>query len=118
MAKTTTPKIVTRDSLKAMLEAADDEKRARIIGRALVRLFERQTADEKASDDTNRTNSVGFSNADAKSGSLTAKSFLKRGSLLKWQLEDWMRPVNGYPRICKYAKQLNDVAVQKAAMMK
>lgn len=106
--------IVSRDSLKQMIEAADEAKRQRIIGRALVALFDRQTADEKQSNDTRNHNTVGFSGADGKSGSLTAKYFLKHGKLESWQVEKWTKPAkNGYPRICKYAKQLNNIAVSK-----
>mgnify|MGYP000209306595 CR=1 FL=1 len=107
--------IVTKDSLKQMLEQSDEEKRARIIGRALVALFNRQTREEQASNDTRQFNNVGFSGADAKSGSLTAKYFLKHRRLEKWQIERWLKPSkNGYPRICKYAAQLNEVACEKA----
>jgi hypothetical protein len=85
-----------------------------IVGRALVALFDRQTQDEKAVNDTNKLNTVGFSAADAKSGSLTAKFYLKHNRLEDWQVEKWTRLIKGYARLCKYARQLNDVAVRKA----
>ena len=82
-----------------------------MVGRALVHLFNRQTQDEKATDDTRHNNLRGFTPADAKSGSITAKTFLKRKVLLDWQLERWTKPnVKGIPRIAKYHSQLNDVA--------
>lgn len=108
--------IVSQNSLQLMLEDATTEKRIRIIGRALVALFERQTEAEKASNDTRVWNAVGFSGADGKAGSLTAKYFLKHGTLLDWQVERWMKPQkNGYARLCKYHRQLNQIAVAKRA---
>lgn len=108
--------IVTAQSLNEMIVKADAEKRVHIIGRALVALFDRQTKDEKVLNDTNRWNMVGFSGADAKSGSLTAKYYLKHKTLLEWQIDRWMKTQrNGLPRLCKYWKQLNEIAVEKAA---
>ena len=108
--------IVTKQSLAQMLNGADEAKRAQIIGRALVALFERQTAAEQSSDSTDQSNSIGFASCDARSGSLTAKSFLKNRTLLTWQVDRWMAPQrNGLPRICKYDRQLNEIAAEKAA---
>lgn len=108
--------IVTKDSLQRMLTDAEDPKRAQIIGRALVVLFERQTASEKAAATTDENNNIGFAGCDAKSGTLTAKYFLKHKTLADWQIEKWMKlSSSGYFRICKYAKQLNEAAIIKAA---
>jgi hypothetical protein len=108
--------IVTRTTLKKMLEEADTTKRAHIIGRALVALFDRQTDAEQQRNDTEVLNDIGFAGSDAKAGSLTAKYFLKHRTLLDWQVEKWMKPTkNGYPRICRYARQLNEVAEYKNA---
>jgi hypothetical protein len=107
--------IVTKQSLARMLNEADATKRAHIIGRALVALFERQTAAEQSSDSTDQSNSIGFASCDARGGSLTAKSFLKNRTLADWQVEQWIRPQrNGLPRICKYDRQLNEIAEEKA----
>jgi len=108
------PAIVTRDTLRSMLNVADTERKVQIIGRALVRIFEGQTAAEKVQNDTTEDNGIGFSGADAKAGTLTAKYFLKHRNLLDWQLEKWMALSGGYPRICKYHKQLNAIAEKKA----
>lgn len=106
--------IVTRESLRAMIIDQPHEKVQHVIGRALVALFERQTASEKASDGTTEDNGVGFAGADAKGGSLTAKSYLARKSLVGWQVEKWARVgTNGFPRICKYHRQLNEIAVAR-----
>jgi hypothetical protein len=110
------PAIVTRQSLQAMLDQADEQRRQQIIGRALVVLFERQTEAEKQTNDTKEDNGVGFAGCDAKSGTLTAKYFLKHRALLDWQVEKWLkRGSNGFYRICKYAGQLNEAAVARAA---
>lgn len=119
MARASTPKLVTRESLQAMIDKAikenDTRRLSAIIGRALVVLFDRQTQDEKESNDTNRTNSIGFSSSDARQGSITAKTFLKRGELKQFQLDMWTaRQANGFSKITKYVKQLNEHAVRKA----
>lgn len=109
--------IVTRNSLQHMLDAASPEKLQAIVGRALVALFDRQTRDEKAINDTQVWNAVGFSGADGKSGSLTAKYYLKHKKLEDWQVARWTKKgKNGFARLCKYHKQLNDIAEHKAAV--
>jgi hypothetical protein len=116
MAKTKVQPIVTRESLARMLLEADDVKRQHIIGRALVALFKRQTQAEQANLTTQVDNGVGFTGGDAIGGSLTAKSYLARRQLQPWQVEKWTRTgSNGFPRICKYAKQLDEIARERAA---
>lgn len=106
--------LVTKESLVRLL---DSGRRADVVGRALVAIFKiNQTADEQSSNDTRQFNGIGFSGADARSGSITAKYYIKHGRLLEWQVDRWTALTkNGYPRLCKYAKQLNEIAVQKAA---
>ena len=108
--------IVTKDSLRRLLETNDEALKARIIGKALVVIFKNQTATERTCNTTAENNGVGFTGADAKGGCLTAKSFIKNGTLLDWQVAKWMRPAkDGYPRLCKYYRQLNAAAEAKAA---
>jgi len=110
MAKQTA--IVTRESLRTMLQNPNREYVVKVVGRALVRLFERQTEAEKASNDTNVDNGIGFAGCDAKSGSLTAKYYLKHKQLQDWQLERWVKAeASGFPKLCKYHRQLNEVAL-------
>lgn len=109
------PNIVTKQSLARMLNDADQAKRVHIIGRALVALFERQTEAEKSADTTSSDNNVGFSSSDARSGCLTAKSYLRNKTLAQWQVDKWLAPQrNGLPRICRYDRQLNEIAEEKA----
>lgn len=85
-----------------------------VVGRALVAIFNRQTEDEKNTNNTNRNNTIGFNGPDARSGSLTAKSYLKNNTLQDWQIDQWLKEDRtGYPRLCKYHRQLNEIAIQK-----
>jgi len=103
---------VTRDSLKEMVSRPDQEYVGKVIGRALVAIFKRQTEAEKKSNATLVYNDIGFAGCDAKSGTITAKTFMKYGHLLPWQIEKWLKVgANGYPRICKYHAQLNEIAM-------
>lgn len=115
MARTSKPTpIVTKDSLREMLSSPNQEYVIQVVGRALVGIFERQTASEKSSNHTEVHNGIGFAGCDARSGTLTAKSFLKNKTLLDWQLAQWTRVgASGYPRLCKYSKQLNQIALEK-----
>ena len=115
--------LITRDSLKDML---DTDKYGReyveqVIGRALWALFQRQTESERVGNYTSNVNSIGFSGADAHSGSITAKYWKKHGNLgaekgESWRMEKWLKKANnGYPRLCKYAAQLNEIATKRGA---
>lgn len=109
------PAIVTKESLQSMLDEANQAKRVQIIGRALVIMFNNQTAAEQSANTTDNHNGVGFTGADAHSGCLGAKSFLKHKNLLDWQVDMWMKlSKSGYSRICKYHAQINEAAVKKA----
>lgn len=103
--------LVTRASLIQLLQ--DEAKRPHVIGRALVVLFEHQTRSEQASNHTEVHNRIGFSSSDARSGSITAKYYLKHRTLLPWQVDRWMEDFRGFPRICKYHRQLNRAAQLK-----
>ena len=106
-------KLVTKESLVELLNSSK-EKQIQVVGRALVALFNRQVEDEKTTNDTKYRNGVGFSPSDAKSGTLTAKYFLKHKTLLEWQVEKWLaRTPSGFPKIAKYSRQLNEVALEK-----
>lgn len=106
--------LVSKESLKKMLDEADRPKQIRIVGRALVAIFQRQTESERNHNSADVNNTIGFSGPDAKSGSLTAKSYLAHGTLQDWQLDRWIRiDRTGFPRICKYHSQLNEIAIAK-----
>lgn len=114
--KIKTPAIVTKESLQQMLDEANLERQQHIIGRALVALFERQTQLEQSALHTVEDNGVGFAGCDAVGGSLTARSYMKRKALVQWQVDKWTKvsATTGFARICKYAGQLNQIAIEKA----
>lgn len=106
--------IVTRDTLVQMLN--DENKRVHVIGRALTAIFRRQTEDEKRANTTKVHNKIGFSGPDARTGSLSAKYYIGHNTLQDWQVRIWMKEVHGFPRICKYWKQLDQIARERAAV--
>lgn len=104
-------KLVTKDWLAARLRQPD---RQRVLGRALVAIFNRQEALEQNSTATLLLNGRGFSKPDARIGTLGAKAFMATGKVPYWNQNIWLRAdKTGYPRICKYAAQLDQVAKQK-----
>lgn len=106
-------KLVTAESLQELLGRKDI--RIRVIGRALVCLFNRQTESEKNRNVTTEHNLIGFTEADARSGCISAKYFLKHDTLENWQIEMWTKKnKNGVMRLAKYWKQLNEEAIKKA----
>lgn len=83
-----------------------------VVGRALVAIQNRQDANEVGV--TLNLNGRGFAKPDANVGLRCAVHFQKTGTLLPWMLEVWTKPAaNGYPRICKYSNQLNEVANER-----
>lgn len=106
----TTP-IVTRQYIIDQLSSRTGHSLVHFVGRALTVLLDRQTADEKSDNTTRHHNGIGFSGNDGRSGTLTAKSYRKYGTLLDWQLEKWTRNPN---RLAKYHRQLNEAAMERA----
>lgn len=86
----------------------------RAVGRALMALNERQTADEQASENTRYDNGRGFRPCHARMGTSMAKFFLRFNRLSDKQVAYWRRPMkDGKPRITIYAGQLLEVAQQR-----
>jgi len=93
----------------------NDETGMHAIGRALVHLFNRQTDDEKASNDTRHDNARGFTAGDARKGSITAKYYLRHRRLTDWQIRMWLeRDGRGLQRIGKYYRQIAEEAAKKS----
>jgi len=106
--------IVTRKSLTEMLDNSNPAYVQAVIGRALVVIFKNQTADEQTSNETKHDNGIGFTGADARAGTLTAKYFLKHQRLEDWMIDNWKRKGSkGFPRLAKYHAQINKVAKAK-----
>jgi len=107
--------LVTRTSLTELLNSSNAAKVQAVIGRALVILLKNQTTDEQAMNATNEDNGIGFTGADARAGSITAKFWIKNQRLEDWMVDNWTRGnVNGVARLAKYHKQLNEAAKAKA----
>lgn len=88
----------------------------RAVGRALIVLNERQTADERAVEGTRWNNGQGFTPADAHMGTSMANFFVRFNRLSDKQVAYWRKPnCKGTPRIAKYAGQLLEIAQAKAA---
>lgn len=90
----------------------------RAVVRALIVLNARQTLDEQQLEGTINQNGQGFTPADAFMGTRTAEFAQKRGFLTEKQLGYWRKPnARGVPRICKYARQLLEVANTKSQVV-
>lgn len=77
------------------------------VGRALVRLNQRQTNDEQVSQDTKHRNNMGFRPCHARMGTIMAEYFSNKGKLSPKQAAYWrVCDKNGNMRIGIYANQL------------
>lgn len=93
----------------------------KVIGRALAALYKNQTNTEQSYTQgaTIQKNGIGFAKCDARIGTIGARMFNAHGNLQPWVIEVWTRPAkDGFPRICKYAGQLQAIAEAKAAEIK
>jgi hypothetical protein len=79
----------------------------RAVERAMVAIYNRQTADEQVSSDTKHQNGVGFTGADARLGTYYAKWVLKGNSLTGKHL------VKARYMSQKYVRQLTDIATAR-----
>ena len=92
-------KIWTVDEIKHLILTNDE-----VLYRALKKLYELQTADEKAHKETTESNGVGFSSFDAEFMTSAAEFLIKTGFLTEKQ-KFYVRK-----KIVKYSKQLTKVA--------
>jgi len=109
--------IVTKQSLKKLIDESNDTKLHHVIGRAIMVLYNNQTPIEQSTLSTRMDNSMGFAHCDARVGTLSAQAYISKQSLDPWMLRHWTKITsNGFPRICKYTRQLNDAAIRKAKL--
>lgn len=127
-------KIVTKDWLKRRLEtrpcpycdrdhvcgicdngslALLPSQRIAVLGRVLVAIYNNQTDDERFAFAAKEFNGRGFTAYDAKLGTQAAIMFIAIGTLPEWLARVWLVEKAGYPRICKYVRQLNEIANAK-----
>jgi hypothetical protein len=99
---------------KEWLAAKIKEDPSRTIGRALLAIYKNQTLNEQSVSSTIVQNGVGFCKPDARVGTIGARMYKAHARLDQWCIDVWMKPArDGYPRICKYANQLNAIAEEK-----
>ncbi len=102
---------VTVEQIIALLETND-----RAVGRALVVLRNRQTADEQISESTKHHNNRGFRPCHARMGTSMANFFERAGYLTPKQVAYWrVKEKTGKMRIAIYWRQLMEEAERKAA---
>jgi hypothetical protein len=102
---------LTVNDIKALLATND-----RAVGRALIVLRDRQTADEKVSERTKHLNGRGFRPCHARMGTSMADFFERRGYLTEKQTNYWRaKMADGNSRIEIYSRQLLEEAAAKAA---
>lgn len=130
MARRNKAEMAAARELEARIVAAltrNDEVGRKAVGRALSLLLERQTTDEKRTQETRHSNQRGFTQGDAKKGQLHAEYFNRTGTLTDFQFNYWTRtrnrnPVTGFitsfggpaNHIIKYRGQLLEEAEKKA----
>lgn len=103
--------MITRAKIVELLKTND-----KAVARALVVLNERQTADEQARQDTRYQNGRGFRPCHAALGTSMAQFYIRNNYLSEKQIAYWRKPQrDGKMRIEIYARQLLEVAEQKAA---
>lgn len=93
----------TKEAVKALLDA-----NPLAVERAIVAIYQRQTADERASGVTRWKNGIGFAAVDANRGAYMARWILGGKHLSGKWLE------KGRHVACRYVRQLADIANEKA----
>lgn len=108
--------IVTRDSLRDMLCNPNPRYVEAVIGKALLALHQRQTGEERMRLRTLDHNEIGFGKPDASIGSRCAQHYKRHHRLAPWMIQNWLiKNAQGYPRLCKYCKQLDSIARYRQA---
>ena len=102
---------LTRESIQTLLANSD-----RAIGRALVVLYNNQTADEQVSETVRHWNGKGFKGIHGKIGTSMAKFFIRNGYLSPKQIAYWrVTDRKGTMRIGCYWRQLIEAAKERKA---
>lgn len=97
-------------TVEGAVEKTDERPNSYFLWRMLVAIYDRQVADEKASEHTKHHNKKGFTPGDAKILSNVAKQSLKYKNLTPKQCAKIVAP-----RMLKYAAQLARVIKEKDA---
>ena len=100
---------LTRDYIESLLRTND-----KAVARALVVLYNRQTADEQNQEITKHRNGRGFRPCHAHMGTSMAEFYKRNSYLSPKQIAYWRMPQkNGKGRLEIYANQLLEVAIEK-----
>lgn len=93
---------------------------SKVIGRALLAIYNRQTSSEQSCGETRMVNGVGFTAFDANLGTRCAEYFKTHDSLQEWMIQVWLKPTGKKQRakILKYTNQLNEIAKADAKRRK
>lgn len=94
-----TTKTWTKEQIKHLLETSD-----KMVHRSIVKLYEKQTEDEKRSGGTKYHNNIGFNGIDAPLLTSFAKQILAGKTLTKKQM------YYARKKIMKYSTQLTKIA--------
>ena len=107
---------VTKSWLTNYIKTRSRIQAKAMVGRALWRLWQRQTADEQATKTTKHKNGRGFNAFDAKSGSAAGQYYLRNGTLTNEIFNKWIAPRgrHGFPKICRYSRQLSEISEEEA----
>lgn len=108
-------KLITKESLAAIITGDNKELARKYVSKALIVLYRRQTAEEQQVGATTESNGRGFTGADAEWGTKCAQWMLRTNRwLTDNMLISWTKlDSRGYPRIAKYHKQINEAAEAK-----
>lgn len=98
-----------------------DDIKAKVLGntgkhwvqKILLLLLERQTESEQSAETTSESNGVGFAGVDGEYGTSVAKRIKQRGFITDGEYNAWIKESRGYPKICKYWRQVNDAIEKK-----
>ena len=106
--------IATKETILQVLQRKDHIG-MHAVGRALVHIYNRQTATEQSCERTIELNGVGFTGVDGEIGASMAQFYINRQYLTPKQVAYWQRPhgKSGSTKIGKYWKQLLEEANKK-----
>jgi hypothetical protein len=99
MATAVDNKVWTKEEVKHLLQTS-----SKMVHRSIVKIFEKQTEDEKRAETTSHHNGVGFNGVDAELLSSYAKQILAGRTLTEKQMHYARK------KIVKYAGQLTKIA--------
>jgi hypothetical protein len=103
--------MLNKDYIVKLLETRDEA-----VVRALVVLYNRQTAAEQSLQTTSEANGRGFTGFDGKIGCNMAQFYLRNGYLSEKQIAVWRkRDKRGNMKIARYWRQLLEEAEAKQA---